>query len=43
MASLLRHRLVKPMKYFTNIEVVAKTVELVAVPRLSSSSLLLRL
>ena len=43
MASLLCHRLVKPMKYFTDIEVVARTVELVAIPRLSFSSLLLRL
>ena len=43
MASLLRHRVVKPIKYFADIGAVARTVELVAVPRLSSSSLLLRL
>ena len=40
MASLLRHRVVKPMKYFADIEAVARTV---AVPGLSFSSLLVRL
>ena len=43
MLSLLRHRVVKARKYFADIEAIARTVELVSVPRLSSSSLLLSL
>ena len=43
MASLIRLRVVKPMKNCVVIEAVAMFVELVAVPRLSSSLLLVRL
>ena len=42
-ASLVHLRVVRPMKNCADIETVTRIVKLVAIPRFSSSSLLLRL